>query len=88
VIKCRCIQAPWGRYVLAEKSDEEITAYVNRTHLVQWTDKTRTTLEDLMSDIHAIRQEGVAFDKEENEPQYTVQVLLLQVEVILMGQSA
>lgn len=57
-----------GKAVLAEKSDEEITAYVNRTHLVQWTDKTRITLEDLMSDIHAIRQEGVAFDKEENEP--------------------
>ncbi len=56
-----------GKVLLADRSDEELSAYVKADGLKRYTPKTICTLEDLRTEIRKVRERGYAFDDEENE---------------------
>lgn len=55
-----------GKACLSGLSDDEILSlYKNKKRLQQFTPRTLTRVEDLLTEIAAVRREGVAFDNEE-----------------------
>ncbi|GAB2463052.1 IclR family transcriptional regulator [Promicromonospora xylanilytica] len=57
-----------GKSILARLDDDEIERFVNRAGLARRTARTLTTLEDLRAELADIREDGHAFDREENVP--------------------
>jgi len=58
-----------GKVFLAGLSNSEIlTLYKNKKKFEHRTQRTLTTLEDLLSEIAAVRKEGIAYDNEEYTP--------------------
>jgi IclR family KDG regulon transcriptional repressor len=58
-----------GKVFLAGLSDAEILAlYSNKRKLVRLTPRTQTSVDNLLSEISAVRKEGIAFDGEEYMP--------------------
>jgi DNA-binding IclR family transcriptional regulator len=58
-----------GKVFLAGLSNSEIlTLYKNEKKFERSTQRTLTTLEDLLSEIAAVRKEGIAYDNEEYTP--------------------
>ncbi|MCY1038320.1 IclR family transcriptional regulator [Staphylococcus nepalensis] len=56
-----------GKAILSTYSDEAIHKVWDATQIKAHTENTITNVEDLMSEIKMIRQQGYAEDKEENE---------------------
>lgn len=54
-----------GKSILSEFSDTEIDAYIECNDLMAKTDKTLTTTNELWEDIERIRENGVAFNRQE-----------------------
>jgi IclR family KDG regulon transcriptional repressor len=56
-----------GKAILATLNDEEIRQVFDSSIIIATTKNTITSLDDLMSQIHTIRETGYALDNEENE---------------------
>lgn len=56
-----------GKAMLATKTNAAIAEYWNQTDIQQRTSHTITHLEDFMTEINTIREQGYALDNEENE---------------------
>jgi len=57
-----------GKSLLISHTDDEIKKLMENTEMEQRTDRTITTLEDLLADVARARRDGYAFDEGENEP--------------------
>lgn len=57
-----------GKAILARLDDDEIERFVNRAGLARRTARTLTTLDELRAELADIREDGHAFDREENVP--------------------
>lgn len=56
-----------GKAILATKSNTAIAEYWNQTDIQPRTSHTITDLEDFMTEINTIREQGYAVDNQENE---------------------
>ena len=56
-----------GKVILADRTEEEICAYAERTGLVRYTKNSITQLDHLMKELEKVRQQGYAIDDEENQ---------------------
>ena len=56
-----------GKVILADRTEEEICAYAERTGLVRYTKNSITRLDLLMKELEKVRQQGYAIDDEENQ---------------------
>jgi len=56
-----------GKAVLADLTDEQIDAYIERTTLEQKTAQTLTSKTALLNELEIIRQQGFAFDDGEHD---------------------
>lgn len=57
-----------GKCLLSGKSDEEITHLYNGVALEPLTPNTATCVEDIVSAVHRIREQGYGVDDQEREP--------------------
>jgi IclR family KDG regulon transcriptional repressor len=56
-----------GKAILAFLPDEERDQALRQQAFLKYTDATHASAETLMSELHTIRAEGIAFDREEHE---------------------
>lgn len=56
-----------GKAILAELSPSEVQEIWNSSQIIQYTDKTITTLAQLERVLEEVRRDGVAYDHEERE---------------------
>jgi DNA-binding IclR family transcriptional regulator len=57
-----------GKMFLANMKPDQVLSYVDKYGLSRFTDTTITSLEDLITHLEQIRQQGYAFDQGEHEP--------------------
>jgi IclR family KDG regulon transcriptional repressor len=57
----------FGKVLLAFSSDEYIEDYIKKVSLIPRTDKTITDPNKLREELQRVRNQGYAFDNEENE---------------------
>ncbi|MFD2797648.1 IclR family transcriptional regulator [Promicromonospora vindobonensis] len=57
-----------GKAILARLDDDAIERFVNRAGLPRRTARSLTTLDELRAELADIREDGYAFDREENVP--------------------
>lgn len=55
-----------GKAILAELPDEEIEAIVNRRGLPRFTDNTITGFDELLDELEAVRETGIAYNDAES----------------------
>lgn len=57
-----------GKAMLAHMSEEDIECYLEQTELKKITDNTITEKDRLRAELQLVREEGVAYDREESIP--------------------
>lgn len=57
-----------GKAILAEMSDGEVRALLERTGMGQRTERTITDVDTFLTDLRAVRQRGFSIDDEEDAP--------------------
>ena len=55
-----------GKIALSSYSDEELSTYFNTHNIERHTPNTITNISDMRNQLKSVREEGVAFDDEEN----------------------
>lgn len=56
-----------GKAILAEMPEEKVREIWNKSEIIDYTDKTITTFEELLEKLETVRKKGYAMDDEENE---------------------
>lgn len=56
-----------GKILLSGLTDEQVAKLYEGKDFVRYTEKTVASVEQLLQDVHSIRKQGYAFDKEEFE---------------------
>ncbi|MCO8267147.1 IclR family transcriptional regulator [Haloferax sp. AB510] len=55
-----------GKAILAARTDEEVETYIDEYGLQPQTENSITNRDDLLEEIRSVREQGVAFNREEN----------------------